>query len=172
MVVLPWVALLLSGRNGWNNGIQRKLLSSKKLGYPLDTQRAGFIGNVLDPDCPSRLVFARIGDKWAALVIQVLADGPLRFSQLRTRVHVVTPKVLTQVLRSLERDGLLTRTVFAQVPPRVDYELTPLGRTLLGPLSGLRQWAESNAAAMLDARDAYDERADAAILQPGGARRA
>ncbi|NVM99137.1 helix-turn-helix transcriptional regulator [Arthrobacter sp. SDTb3-6] len=114
------------------------------------------------------MVFARIGDKWASLVIQVLADGPLRFSELRQRVQVVTPKVLTQVLRSLERDGLLTRTVFAQVPPRVDYELTALGRTLLGPLAVLREWAEHNVSAMLAARDDYDEREDAAALvQPG-----
>ncbi len=163
-----WVTLLLSGGNCWDNGIQRKVLSTKKLGYQMDTHGAGFIGNVLDPGCPSRVVFARIGDKWATLVIQVLADGPLRFSELRARVHVVTPKVLTQVLRALERDGLLTRTVFAQVPPRVDYELTPLGRTLLGPLTALRQWAENNVSAMMDARDAYDEREDAAILQRGG----
>lgn len=134
----------------------------------MDTGRTGFIGNVMDPDCPSRMVFARIGDKWATLVIQVLADGPLRFSELRQTVHVVTPKVLTQVLRALERDGLLTRTVFAQVPPRVDYELTPLGRTLLEPLNALRAWAESNVSAMLASRDDYDEREDAAILRPAG----
>jgi DNA-binding HxlR family transcriptional regulator len=162
--------------------MQKIFESSKKLGYQMDTNGAGdalrgdapssggvpFIGNVLDPDCPSRMVFARIGDKWATLVIQVLADGPLRFSELRQRVHVVTPKVLTQVLRSLERDGLLSRTVFAQVPPRVDYELTPLGLTLLEPLTVLRQWAESNVSAMLRSRDDYDERADAVILRPAG----
>ena len=83
-----WVTLLLSGGNCWDNGIQRKVLSTKKLGYQMDTHGAGFIGNVLDPGCPSRVVFARIGDKWATLVIQVLADGPLRFSELRARVHV------------------------------------------------------------------------------------
>lgn len=126
----------------------------------------GFVGNVFDPNCPSRVVFARIGDKWAALVIQILAEGPLRFSELRTRVGVVTPKVLTQVLRALERDGLLKRTVFAQVPPRVDYELTPLGATLLAPLAALRLWAEHNVSALLQARDAYDEARDAQILAP------
>ncbi|WP_427015851.1 winged helix-turn-helix transcriptional regulator [Pseudarthrobacter sp. P1] len=120
--------------------------------------------NIFDPACPSRVVFARIGDKWASLVIQVLADGPLRFSELRGMVSVVTPKVLTQTLRALERDGLLKRTVFAQVPPRVDYELTPLGHTLLEPLAALRAWAESNVAAMLTARDSYDEARDEAIL--------
>lgn len=122
--------------------------------------------NIFDPDCPSRVVFARIGDKWASLVIQVLADGPRRFSELRAMVSVVTPKVLTQTLRALERDGLLKRTVFAQVPPRVDYELTPLGQTLLEPLAALRLWAESNVGTMLAARGAYDEAQDAAILAP------
>ncbi|AJT42272.1 winged helix-turn-helix transcriptional regulator [Psychromicrobium lacuslunae] len=120
--------------------------------------------NILDPNCPSRLVFQRIGDKWATLVIQVLEDGPQRFSDLRGKVAVITPKVLTHTLRSLERDGLLTRTVFAQVPPRVDYELTPLGRTLLEPLKALRHWAEANVSEMVLARDAFDEAQDAALL--------
>ncbi|WP_461164196.1 winged helix-turn-helix transcriptional regulator [Arthrobacter sp. R4-81] len=121
--------------------------------------------NVLDPDCPSRVVFQRIGDKWASLVIQVLANGPVRFSELRKMVQVVTPKVLTQTLRSLERDGLITRKVYAQVPPRVDYTLTDLGRSLLAPLSQLRQWAENNVPAIIDARDAYDELRDAELLE-------
>jgi len=123
-----------------------------------------FVGNVFDPNCPSRVLFGRIGDKWVSLVIQVLADGPRRFSELRQLVHVVTPKVLTQTLRSLERDGLVKRTVFAQVPPRVDYELTPLGETLLGPLTAMREWAEHNVSAMLASRDEYDEIQDAKIL--------
>jgi DNA-binding HxlR family transcriptional regulator len=121
--------------------------------------------NVLDPDCPSRVVFQRIGDKWASLVIQVLTKGPVRFSELRKMVHVVTPKVLTQTLRSLERDGLITRKVYAQVPPRVDYTLTDLGRSLLAPLSQLREWAENNVPAIIDARDAYDEVRDAELLE-------
>ena len=113
--------------------------------------------DIMDPRCPSRVVFQRIGDKWASLVVQVLADGPVRFSELRKHVHVITPKVLTQTLRALERDGLVTRTVFAQVPPRVDYQLTDLGRSLLGPLAVLREWAESNVPTILHARDAYDD---------------
>ncbi|WP_104090772.1 helix-turn-helix domain-containing protein [Arthrobacter sp. GMC3] len=128
----------------------------------MDTE--DFIGNVFDADCPSRVLFARIGDKWATLVIEVLADGPLRFSELRKRVKVVTPKVLTHTLRSLERDGLLNRTVYPQVPSRVDYELTPLGQTLLPPLTALRQWAENNVSTMLRARDEYDEEQDAVTL--------
>ncbi|OFI36492.1 transcriptional regulator [Arthrobacter sp. SW1] len=120
--------------------------------------------DVLNPNCPSRVIFQRIGDKWASLVVQVLADGPVRFSDLRKMVSVVTPKVLTQTLRSLERDGLVTRTIHAQVPPRVDYELTELGRSLLEPLAQLRQWAESHVPAILAARDAYDDAQDEALL--------
>ena len=79
-------------------------------------------------------------------------------------VHVVTPKVLTQTLRALERDGLITRTVHAQVPPRVDYELTPMGESLLQPLTLLRQWAESHVPTILEARDTYDEAQDDLLL--------
>lgn len=125
----------------------------------------GLPANVLDPDCPSRVVFQRIGDKWASLVVQVLADGPVRFSELRKMVHVVTPKVLTQTLRTLERDGLITRTVHAQVPPRVDYELTELGASLLEPLTLLRHWAEAHVPSILEARDAWDEAQDEAALK-------
>lgn len=121
--------------------------------------------NIFDPNCPSRVVFQRVGDKWASLVIQVLAGGPVRFSDLRSKVSPITPKVLTQTLRGLERDGLVTRTVHAQVPPRVDYELTPLGRSLLEPLAQLRLWAEEHVPSILTARDTYDEHRDAAILE-------
>ncbi|MGF6835508.1 DNA-binding HxlR family transcriptional regulator [Paenarthrobacter sp. TE4293] len=120
--------------------------------------------NILDPNCPSRVIFQRIGDKWASLVIQVLGDGPVRFSELRKMVSVVTPKVLTQTLRALERDGLITRTVHAQVPPRVDYELTAMGESLLQPLSMLRQWAENHVPTIIEARDAYDDAQDDALL--------
>ncbi|MFF1383801.1 winged helix-turn-helix transcriptional regulator [Arthrobacter sp. NPDC058288] len=122
--------------------------------------------DIMDPRCPSRVVFQRIGDKWASLVVQVLAEGPVRFSELRKHVHVITPKVLTQTLRTLERDGLITRKVYAQVPPRVDYQLTELGLSLLGPLTVLREWAESNVPSILNARDAYDEARD--VTMPEG----
>ncbi|MEE1620993.1 winged helix-turn-helix transcriptional regulator [Zafaria sp. Z1313] len=112
--------------------------------------------NVMIPDCPSRVVLQRIGDKWTPLVLHALADGPLRFTVVRQRVGGVTPKVLTQTLRALERDGLVRREVHAEVPPRVEYELTGLGRTLRGPLEAVREWAEANAGSILDARDAYD----------------
>ncbi|WP_105035261.1 winged helix-turn-helix transcriptional regulator [Cryobacterium aureum] len=114
--------------------------------------------DVLKVDCPSRVVLQRIGDKWAPLVFQALKGGPLRFSRVRSTIQGVTPKVLTQTLRTLERDGLVRRTVFAEIPPRVEYELTPLGLTLLAPLDAVRTWAEGNAAQILAARDDYDER--------------
>jgi DNA-binding HxlR family transcriptional regulator len=113
----------------------------------------------MDADCPSRVVLQRIGDKWTPLVIQSLKHGPRRFSQVRADVAVVTPKVLTQTLRTLERDGLVSREVFAEVPVRVEYTLTPLGRSLLAPLDAVREWAESHAGKILAARDAFDDAA-------------
>lgn len=113
-------------------------------------------GDAFDPDCPTRLVLDRVGDKWTVLVIDALSDGPLRFTQLRDRIGGVAPKVLTQTLRTLERDGLLTRTVHAQVPPRVDYEVTELGRSLSGPLAALTDWAETHVGRILRAREDYE----------------
>jgi DNA-binding HxlR family transcriptional regulator len=138
------------------------LIASKEPSYLMDTK--DLPANILDPDCPSRVIFQRIGDKWASLVVQVLADGPIRFSELRKMVHVVTPKVLTQTLRTLERDGLITRSVYAQVPPRVEYELTELGASLLEPLTLLRLWAEDHVPSILRARDAYDDAKDEAVI--------
>jgi DNA-binding HxlR family transcriptional regulator len=113
-------------------------------------------GNAFDPDCPTRVVLDRIGDKWTVLVIGALSDGPLRFSVLRTRIGGVAPKVLTQTLRAMERDGLLTRTVYAQVPPRVDYALTELGHSLHGPLAVLTDWAETHVNGILAAREQFE----------------
>ena len=110
-------------------------------------------GNVLDPDCPSRLVLDRVAEKWTGLVVLALGGGTLRFGELRERIGGVAPKVLTQTLRSLERDGLLTRTVYAEVPPRVEYALTPLGRSLGEPLAAVQEWAERNVSRVLAARE-------------------
>jgi DNA-binding HxlR family transcriptional regulator len=115
--------------------------------------------NVYDPNCPSRTVLDRIGDKWSTLVVLVLLDGPQRFSQLRTRVGGVAPKVLTETLRRLERDGILTRTAYPEIPPRVEYELTPTGRSLEQPIRAITTWAEQNIARITRARSAYDRRA-------------
>jgi DNA-binding HxlR family transcriptional regulator len=113
-------------------------------------------GNLFDPDCPTRVVLDRIGDKWTVLVVSALSNSALRFTELRARVGGVAPKVLTQTLRALERDGILTRTVYAQVPPRVDYELTALGRSLAEPIATIQDWAEGHVAAVVAARSRYD----------------
>lgn len=115
--------------------------------------------NIYDPSCPTRTVLDRIGDKWTALVVLVLLDGPQRFSALRTRIGGVAPKVLTETLRRLERDGILTRTAYPEMPPRVEYELTPLGRSLEPPIRSIAAWAEANVPHITAARDAYDRRA-------------
>lgn len=112
--------------------------------------------DVMDPECPSRVVLQRIGDKWTPLVVQVLKDGPHRFTELRRSIGGVTAKVLTQTLRSLERDGLVSREVFAEIPPRVEYALTDLGRSLLAPLDAVRGWAEQHAGDVLTHRDRFD----------------
>jgi DNA-binding HxlR family transcriptional regulator len=112
----------------------------------------------LDLCCPSRLVLDRIGDKWSVLIVLQLIDGPRRFSDLRETLHHVTPKVLTHTLRGMERDGLLTRTVFAEVPPRVEYELTPLGHSLGPVMEPINAWAEKHVDEILSLRKAHDTR--------------
>jgi DNA-binding HxlR family transcriptional regulator len=113
--------------------------------------------NVLLRTCPSRTSLAEIANKWTALIVVVLGPGPLRFSEVRERVDGISPKVLAETLRRLQRDGLVTRTAFAEMPPRVEYGLTELGRTLREPLEALRTWAESNIEKVLAARDAFDQ---------------
>ena len=109
-------------------------------------------------DCPSRLVLDRISDKWVTLVIASLSDGPLRFSELSRQLAGVSQKMLTQTLRTLERDGLVTRTVTPSVPVRTDYELTPLGDSLLETLRHLKEWAEEHMPDVDNARANYDAR--------------
>jgi DNA-binding HxlR family transcriptional regulator len=107
--------------------------------------------------CPSRRLLDTIGDKWASLVIVALGlQGPMRYSELAARIDGVSQKMLTQTLRGLERDGLLTRTVTPSVPVRVDYELTQLGQSLLEPICHLKQWAEAHMPEVDAARAAYD----------------
>lgn len=107
--------------------------------------------------CPARQLLDRIGDKWTSLVVNALADGPLRYSDLRRRLAGVSEKMLTQTLRALERDGLLGRTVTAAVPARVDYALTDLGRDLLPLVQQIKAWAECHMPQVLAARTAYDD---------------
>jgi len=107
-------------------------------------------------DCPTRQLLDRIGDQWTVLIVGSLVDGPLRFTEIGKRVDGISQKVLTQTLRSLVRDGILTRTAYAVIPPRVDYELTALGRNLSEPLDMLDRWARRHMFAVQDARAAYD----------------
>jgi DNA-binding HxlR family transcriptional regulator len=98
----------------------------------------------------------RIGDKWTVLVVRELGDGPRRFNEIRRALGSISQKMLTTTLRNLERDGLVTRTVFPTVPPRVDYELTALGRDLGAPIQGLANWAFKNGDRIDRARAAFD----------------
>src|SRR5215467_14501812 len=102
-------------------------------------------------------VLARVGDKWSVLVVTRLGGGPLRFNELRRSIGGISQRMLTLTLRGLERDGLVTRTVYASIPPRVDYALTPLGCTLIEPLLGLGDWAREHRAAVEEARARFDE---------------
>src|SRR5580700_8513209 len=101
-------------------------------------------------------VLARVGDKWSVLVVTRLGAGPLRFNELRRAIGGISQRMLTLTLRGLERDGLVTRTVFPTIPPRVDYELTPLGRDLLVPVSALGEWAIRNQGRIARAREQFD----------------
>jgi DNA-binding HxlR family transcriptional regulator len=95
----------------------------------------------------------RIGDKWTAKIIACLRSGPRRFSELQVPLRGVTPKVLTATLRAMERDGLVTRTAYPEIPPRVEYELSPLGRTLLEPMAAMCAWSQAHLHELLDARE-------------------
>ena len=115
--------------------------------------------DVMAPACPSRSVLRHVVDRWTPLVVSALEGGSLRFGDLKNRVGGVSPKVLTHTLRSMERDGLVSRHHTPTMPPRVDYSLTPLGRSLTVPMQALRTWAQDNAGSVLAARHAYDQAA-------------
>ena len=114
--------------------------------------------SVLAATCPSRTSLARIANKWTAMAVSVLGNGRARFGDLKTQLDGISGKVLTETLRDLERDGLITRHVYAEVPPRVEYELTELGLTLHEPLLALCRWAEEHIAEVLNNRETYDAR--------------
>jgi DNA-binding HxlR family transcriptional regulator len=118
--------------------------------------------DVYDASCPSRTALHRIGDRWTALVVGILAERPHRFGELRRRVGGVSQKMLTQTLRSLERDGLVSRKAFATVPVTVEYSLTLLGETLVPVLAGVRYWAEAHVAEVIAARERFDARVQGA----------
>ena len=101
-------------------------------------------------------ILSRVGDKWTVLVVELLSDGPMRFNELRRLIGNISQKMLTATLRGLERDGLVTRTVYPEIPPRVEYALTELGRTLTDPLDALWNWAAEHQQAVKEARYIYD----------------
>jgi DNA-binding HxlR family transcriptional regulator len=112
-------------------------------------------------DCDFRDMLSRVGDKWSLLVIFILKGRPAfraRFSDLKRSIPGISQQMLTATVRNLERDGMLTRHVYAEVPPRVEYELTPLGRGLTEPVLGLVSWLQSNWSAIRSARDRFDAR--------------
>jgi DNA-binding HxlR family transcriptional regulator len=115
--------------------------------------------NPYEADCPTRVILDRIGDKWAVLVLGLLSEEPRRFNQLRRQIEGLSQKVLSQTLKSLERDGLVKRRAFATVPVTVEYSITPLGRTLGATLESLVAWAETHIADVVAAQKRYDARA-------------
>lgn len=115
----------------------------------------------LSPECVSTIelvrdVLARVGDKWTVLVITHLADGPLRFTTLHGRITGMSQRMLSQTLRLLTRDGLVLRTAYAEVPPRVEYELTPLGRSLSDAITHVVHWVQDHQAEIVRNRDVFD----------------
>jgi DNA-binding HxlR family transcriptional regulator len=103
-------------------------------------------------------VLNRIGDKWSVMVVGMLSRGTLRFNELKRNINGISQRMLTLTLRNLERDGLVTRTIYPEIPPRVEYGLTQLGETLKGPIGTLWDWSAANHQAIVAARRAYDER--------------
>jgi DNA-binding HxlR family transcriptional regulator len=131
-----------------------------------DQERAAY--NTYVAECPSRQVLDALSDKWVTLVLTALAGAPLRYSELTRTIAGVSQKMLTQTLRTLERDGLVTRTITASVPVRVDYDLTSLGRTLLPVVHAIKTWSETHIAEIHTARTAYDQAAHGQISDPSG----
>ena len=106
--------------------------------------------------CPIRNVVAQVGDKWSTLIIFCLVDGPDRFNSLKSRIEGISQRMLTQTLRDLERDGYVKRTVYPEVPVKVEYELTALGKGIAKALWGLVSWADKHLGEINEARLAYD----------------
>ena len=116
-----------------------------------------------DDVCPVREILDRIGDKWSVLVISNLAGETLRFNALKQRITGISQRMLTETVRKLERNGMLSRTIYPTIPPRVEYALTPLGQTFVDPIHTLVQWADSHSREILAARRAYDVEQNAPV---------
>ena len=113
--------------------------------------------DVFNDRCPTRQVLDCIADKWTVMIVSRLARGTTRFGALKRDIGGISQKMLAQTLRSLERDGLVARTVYAEIPPRVEYSLTALGQTLVPVLAQIKHWAEGNIESVLAAQQAYDQ---------------
>ncbi|WP_280183155.1 winged helix-turn-helix transcriptional regulator [Nocardia cyriacigeorgica] len=107
-------------------------------------ESSGLPADVYSAKCPTRQVLDHIAGKWTVLVVDALLEGTMRYTDLSRRIEGVSQKMLTQTLRSLEGDGFITRTVYPTIPPRVEYDLTALGRSLAEPITALRQWTEDH----------------------------
>jgi len=114
--------------------------------------------DVQNARCPARMLLTKIADKWAVLILAVLLERTTRFNEIRRRVQGVSQKMLTQTLRDLERCGLVAREIFPEVPPRVEYSLTPLGRSLVEVIDTVIDWAEAHTPQVLDAQKKFDQR--------------
>jgi DNA-binding HxlR family transcriptional regulator len=123
--------------------------------------KASMKPNAYAANCPTRQILDRVGDKWAVLILILVRDEPMRFNALRRAIEGISQKMLSQVLKSLERDGLIRRRVIATVPVTVEYSITPLGATLSKAVDALRDWAENNLKEVLSAQRRYDAQRNA-----------
>jgi DNA-binding HxlR family transcriptional regulator len=143
-----------------------KLLAGNLLPDPVshfaEWQERGFDAS----RCPVRNVLDVIGDKWSTLILMALADKPRRFNEVHRAMPDISKRMLTQTLRTLERDGLVTRHVFPTKPPSVEYRLSPLGRSVLSPLNGLIEWAENSFGEIVQARGRFDGVSQGAAEMP------
>lgn len=120
------------------------------------------VGNPYLNGCPTRRVLDRIGDRWTVLIVGVLGEGTARFSEIKRRIDGISQKMLTQTLRGMERDGLVVRTVYPEVPVRVEYTLTEAGQSLRQPLKALEEWSIAHLGGVLSSQDDYDGHAASA----------
>lgn len=128
-------------------------------------QRLRCDANAYLAECASRTVLIALADKWTCLLVDALKDGPVRFGELKRRIGGITQKSLTSSLRSMERNGVVIRTVYPSIPPKVEYSLSPLGRSVVTLMSGVKEWAEHHVDEILLAREHYDLQAEQE-LQP------
>ncbi|MEQ1344971.1 winged helix-turn-helix transcriptional regulator [Acinetobacter seifertii] len=130
----------------------------------MSLSHTNFPNEIPDPNIngcrATREILDRIGDKWSLYIIASLAKGTMRFNELRRSIDGISQRMLTLTLRELERDGLVSRTMYPTIPPRVDYELTELGQTLLVPVMALVSWADTNQLTIAAAQERFDERSD------------